>query len=114
MRQAGILAAAGIVALEEMVDRLGEDHLRARKLAKGLASVPGLILDEGTPYTNMIFMSLAEHIEYSGEKIEAHLREKYGIRVGLTGPRSFRLVLHYWINDEDVEKTIDAFKKLLG
>ena len=114
MRQAGILAAAGIVALEDMVDRLGEDHLQARKLAKGLAGVSGLVLDEGTPYTNMIFMSLAEHIEYSGEKVEAYLREKHGIRIGLTGTRSFRLVLHYWINDEDVEKTIGAFKELLG
>jgi len=114
MRQAGVLAAAGIVALEEMVDRLGQDHLRARKLAKGLASVSSLILDEGTPYTNMIFMSLAEHSEYSGEKVEALLCDKYGIRIGLTGARSFRLVLHYWINDEDVEKTTGAFKELLG
>ncbi|MCP4139209.1 MAG: low-specificity L-threonine aldolase [Chloroflexi bacterium] len=114
MRQAGILAAAGIIALDEMVDRLGEDHLRARKLAKGLESVSGLILDEGTPHTNMIFMRLAEHIEYPGEKVAAHLHKARGIRISLTGARSFRLVLHYWIDDEDVEKTIAAFKELLG
>ncbi len=64
MRQAGILAAAGIIAVEKMTKRLREDHARAQKLAKGLADVSGLILDEGTPHTNMIFMSLADEVEY--------------------------------------------------
>jgi threonine aldolase len=59
MRQAGILAAAGIIALEKMVDRLGEDHIRAKKLADGLRLIPGLVLDAGTPATNMVFLSLA-------------------------------------------------------
>ena len=114
MRQAGILAAAGVVALDTMVERLGEDHAQARKLAEGLASVPGLVLDEGTPHTNMIFMRLAEHIEYPAEKVAAHMHKARGIRIGITGARSFRLVLHYWIDDEDVERTIAAFKELLG
>ena len=114
MRQAGILAAAGIVALDTMVDRLGEDHARARKLAEGLAGVSGLVLDEGTPHTNMIFMDLAEHIEYSAEKVAAHMHKARGIRIGVTGKRRFRLVLHYWIDDEAVERTIAAFKELLG
>ncbi len=114
MRQAGILAAAGIVALDKMTDRLGEDHVRARKLAEGLASVSGLVLDKDSPHTNMIFMSLAEHIEYPAEKVAAHMHKARGIRIGLTGARSFRLVIHYWIDDEAVERTIAAFKELLG
>ena len=114
MRQAGILAAAGIIALDTMVERLGEDHVRARKLAKGLAGVSGLVLDEGSPHTNMIFMSLAEQIEYPAEKVAAHMHKARGIRIGITGKRSFRLVLHYWVDDEDVERTIAAFKELLG
>ena len=114
MRQAGILASAGIVALDEMVERLGEDHARARTLAKGLAGVSGLILDEGTPHTNMIFMSLAEHVEYPAKKIIAHLHKARGIRIGMAGARSFRLVLHYWIDDADVKRTIAAFEELLG
>jgi threonine aldolase len=114
MRQAGVLAAAGIIALEEMADRLGEDHARAQKLAKGLAGVSGLVLDEGSPHTNMIFMSLAEHIEYPAEKVAAHMHKARGIRIGQTGTRSFRLVMHYWIDDEDVERIIAAFEELLG
>ena len=114
MRQAGILAAAGVVALNTMADRLGEDHARARKLAEGLAGVSGLILDEETPHTNMIFMDLAAHVEYSAEKVAAHLHEEHGIRIGVTGARRFRLVLHYWITDEDVERVIAAFQELLG
>ena len=55
MRQAGILAAAGIVALETMVERLADDHRRARMLAEGLKEIPGIVLDPGTPYTNMVF-----------------------------------------------------------
>ena len=55
MRQAGILAAAGIVALETMVERLADDHRRARMLAEGLKEIPGIALDPGTPYTNMVF-----------------------------------------------------------
>ncbi len=114
MRQAGILASAGIIALEEMSKRLSEDHERARTLAEGLAGVSGIVLDEGTPYTNMIFMSLAEHIEYPAEKIIAHMHKARGIRIGMTGERSFRLVLHYWIDDEDVKQVVDAFEELLG
>ena len=114
MRQAGILASAGIIALEEMTERLSEDHVRARTLAKGLSSVSGIILDEGTPHTNMIFMSLAEHIEYPAEKIIAHMYKARGIRISMTGARSFRLVLHYWINDDDVKRVVDAFQELLG
>ncbi len=63
MRQAGVLAAAGIISLETMVDRLGQDHLRAKRLAQGLSGISGLILDPGSPYTNMVFMTLDDDIK---------------------------------------------------
>jgi threonine aldolase len=112
MRQAGILAAAGIVALETMVGRLVEDHVRARKLAEGLKQVPGLVLDPQIPPTNMVFLSLAPEIKTDIRVIVEKLKE-YGILVDETGRRSFRLVLHYWIDDTGVEKTIGAFRTAL-
>lgn len=112
MRQAGVLAAAGIVALETMVDRLAEDHARARRLAQGLARIPGLRLDEGTPHTNMVYLSLDEAIPLSAEQVVERLAER-GVKVGAVGPRQFRLVTHYWIDDEAVDCAVEAFRQVL-
>lgn len=112
MRQAGILAAAGLVALEKMVPRLGEDHVRARKLAEGLRQNRGLVLDEGTPATNMIFMNLADEVTMSAEELSKKLKER-GILVGVTGARRFRLVTHYHIDDEALERVVEAFEDCL-
>jgi threonine aldolase len=111
MRQAGILAAAGIVALETMVERLVEDHKRARYLAQGLAFLPWLVMEPGTPYTNMIFMSLAGTFPVDAKEVAAQLA-KMELRVGVVGKRRFRLVTHYWIDDEAVEKAILAFQEV--
>ncbi len=108
MRQGGIIAAAGIVALNKMVDRLGEDHARARTLAEGLGSLPQIMLD-GMPATNMVFFSLSDSVGLTVEQIEQKMKE-HGILVHSTGPRRFRLVTHYWIDDSAVEKTVEAFK----
>ncbi len=110
MRQAGILAAAGIVALETMTGRLVEDHARARKLADGLKQVPGLALDPEVPATNMVFLSLMPEVKSDANGIFTKLKRD-GILAGVTGQRSFRLVLHYWIDDAGVEKTIAAFRE---
>jgi threonine aldolase len=112
MRQAGIIAAAGIVALESMVDRLAEDHTRARKLAAGLKNNPAILLDPGTPATNMIFFNLADSVVLSTAQIEKKLAER-GILTSASGPRRFRLVTHLWIDDTAVEKTVEAFHDLL-
>jgi len=112
MRQAGILAAAGIVALEKVVHRLGEDHVRASKLAEGLSQNRGVVLDEGTPATNMIFMNLSQEIGMNAPEVAENMMD-YGILAGIAGKRRFRLVTHYWIDDEAVEKTIEAFSALL-
>ncbi len=108
MRQAGILAAAGIVALEKMVDRLAEDHARAKKLAAGLGEVPGLVLALGTPATNMIYFSLTPEIAFTTAEFIARLKER-GVLIGAEGERHFRLVTHYWIDDQGVEKAVAAF-----
>ena len=113
MRQAGVLAAAGIVALEKMVSRLGEDHTQARALAEGLSELRGLVLDAGTPATNMVFMSLAAYVPLSASEVADKLKER-GVLVGMAGMRRFRLVTHCWIGDEDVEKAVAAFKSVLG
>jgi len=109
MRQAGILAAAGIVALETMTGRLSEDHARARKLADGLKQVPGLVLDQEVPATNMVFLSLTPEVKSDTSEVVEKLKRR-GILAGVTGQRSFRLVLHYWIDDAGVEKTVAAFR----
>ncbi len=109
MRQAGILAAAGIVALKTMTERLTEDHTRARKLAVGLKEIPGLVLDSEVPATNMIFLSLTPEVKSDTNEVVEDLK-RHGILIGVTGQRSFRLVLHYWIGDTGVERTLEAFR----
>ncbi len=111
MRQAGILAAAGIVALDSMVERLVEDHKRARYLAQGLSFLPWLVMEPGTPYTNIIFISLAENFPADASKVADELAAK-GVKVGLVGKRRFRLVTHYWIDDAAVDKAILAFQEI--
>ena len=113
MRQAGILAAAGIVALEKMVDRLAEDHARARKLADGLSQIPGVSLKPGTPATNMVFLSLAPEVTFTTAGFMERLKE-HNILIGDTGERSYRLVTHFWIDDAGVEKTVAAFRTVLA
>ncbi len=109
MRQAGILAAAGIVALDTMVDRLAEDHKRARYLAQGLSFLPWLVLEPGTPYTNMIFMSLADNFPADAKQVAYEMAKK-NVRVGVVGARRFRLVTHYWIDNAAVDKALVAFQ----
>jgi threonine aldolase len=113
MRQAGILAAAGIVALETMVGRLAEDHTRAKKLAAGLKRFPGLALEAGTPATNMVFFSLLPEVKASTESVVEKMRD-YGVFIDAAGKRRIRLVTHYWIDDAGVKQAIAAFHKVLA
>jgi threonine aldolase len=106
MRQAGILAAAGILALETMVDRLEEDHLNARRLAEGMREIPGIVLDHGLPQTNMIYFHLSPDVKKTFPDIQAQMRQS-GMIIGT------RLVTHYWINSKDIETTIRAFRDVL-
>ncbi len=110
MRQAGVLAAAGIVALDEMVDRLAEDHAHARALAAELSQVPGIRLDKGSPNTNMVYIELDPELGISAKQCAEELKAQ-GILVGITGPRHFRLVCHYWIKEEDIPQIVHGFVK---
>jgi threonine aldolase len=111
MRQAGVLAAAGIVALETMIDRLAEDHARARRLAKGLAAIPGLAVD-GVPQTNMVFVSLVDGVPADAEQVVERL-SGLGVKVGDVAERRFRLVTHYWIDDAAVDRAVEAFAQVM-
>jgi threonine aldolase len=113
MRQAGVLAAAGMVAITRMVSRLEEDHDRARRLAQGLANIRGLQLDAGTPATNMVFFNLGPEIGQSAYELEGILRTQ-GILVAASGPRRFRFVTHYWIDDPAVDRTLAAMAHAVG
>ncbi len=108
MRQAGILAQAGLFALEQHVARLADDHRRAKRLAEGLAALPGIELDLSLVQTNMVFLRLRE-----GESapLLAFMKER-GIL--FSGYGELRLVTHLQINDDDIEEVIDAFTEYLG
>lgn len=103
MRQAGILAQAGLFALEQHVHRLAEDHRRARRLAEGLAALPGIELDLSQVQSNMVFLRLRE-----GESapLLTFMKER-GIL--FSGYGELRLVTHLQINDDDIEEVIDTF-----
>ncbi len=113
MRQAGVLAAAGIISLEKMTKRLGEDHARASSLAAGLAPIPGIIFEMGMPQTNMVFPSLTDEIRMSTREVAERLNE-LGVKVGVVAKRRFRLVVHYWISDADIAYTIQSFRQVLS
>ena len=113
MRQVGVVAAAGLISIEKMTARLGNDHIHAKKLADGLRQLEGIILDDGSPYTNMIYFTLAESTKSNAPQTAEKMKE-YGILVDPDDWRRFRLVTHYWIDDHAVEKTVSAFKKVLN
>jgi threonine aldolase len=111
MRQAGILAAAGIVALEEMVERLAEDHANARRLAAGLAEIPGLSLDPQKVQTNILYFELADSRITTWEFIAG--LEKEGVRLLSLGPRRLRAVTHYGIEAADIDAALAAVGRVV-
>ncbi len=112
MRQAGIIAAAGVVALTSMVERLANDHEDAQQLAQGLAKIPGIVLDPAQVRTNMVYFDLAPDAPLNAPELTARLKER-NILVGPTGPRRLRAVLHYWISPVQVDQTIEAVSEIL-
>ncbi len=108
MRQAGILAAAGIVALETMVDRLSEDHVRARRLAEGLHALPGVSVERHPPPSNMVYLELSPTRGISTGDIIQTL-EKDHIRLIARDEYRMRLVVHYWIDEAAIDRVIEGF-----
>jgi threonine aldolase len=111
MRQVGILAAPGIVALTEMVDRLKEDHERAKKFALAIAELPGISLNPDNIETNIIIFGF-NHPKISITEFLATLKEEGILALATTGGR-IRFVTHKDIGDEDIDKAISAFRKIL-
>ena len=105
MRQAGVLAAAGLYALEHHVARLAEDHANAKALAEGLAGLPGLSLDPKAVQTNMVFAAMAEP-----GKVGALAEQLKGQGIVILANPNLRLVTHLDVSRADVDKTIAAFK----
>jgi threonine aldolase len=118
MRQAGLLAAAGLVALDQMIDRLAQDHENARYLSQGLSQIPflevtGLEQTPGTVKTNMVFIKLGEDAPISPENLLDKLEKEFCIKIGQVNGNQFRLVTHYWVSRDDVDLTLQAFTGLL-
>jgi threonine aldolase len=109
MRQVGVLAAAGLYALEHHVERLPEDHRRAKQLAAGLAGIAALELDDRGVDSNMIF---ARPRQGAPERLTAALEER-GIRIAKPTPWT-RLVTHLDIDDDGIERTVAAFRAALA
>jgi threonine aldolase len=103
MRQAGVIAAAGIVALETMVDRLAEDHSNAKRLAQGLAGITGIRLAQDDIPTNIVMFHLSPELS-SVEFIEG--LERAGVKVGLRDGRPFRAVTHRMVSSSDIDEAL--------
>jgi threonine aldolase len=110
MRQAGVIAATGLIALETMVDRLAEDHANARTLAEGLAELPGVRCDLTRVQTNLVFFDLQR---MSGAEFEAECRTR-GLLGGATGPHRVRFVTHYGITAEDIQSALKTCEEVLS
>jgi len=111
MRQAGVLAAAGIVALETMVNRLAEDHTNAKRLAQGLARIKGITLYQDDVPTNIVMFALSPELSTS-EFIEALL--KSGVKVSSRGGNLFRAVTHRMISSSDIDEAVTLIKTVCG
>jgi len=110
MRQSGILAAAGIVSLTEMVDRLEDDHVNARKLAEGLADVKGLSIDPDDVKTNIVYFQVTRK-GITAQTLAERLSDQ-GIRVLPTGPDRLRAVTHYHVTSDDIEFALAVFSRV--
>lgn len=111
MRQVGVIAAAGIVGLTKMVDRLADDHRRARDLAHALGKLPGLLLEAERPATNMIFFGLSDDCGWDAVSLEATLRQRR-VLIHPVGPRRIRLVTHHDVGDEAITQAAAAFAEI--
>jgi len=110
LRQAGVIAAAGIVALEEMIDRLAEDHARAKRLAEGLARVDPNLVDPAGVETNIVRLDFAKSGRRADAWVDA-LKAK-GVLAGVWSPWQIRMVTHRHITDADVDRVVVTVKEL--
>jgi threonine aldolase len=107
MRQAGIIAAAGIYALEHNIQRLAEDHANARRLAQGLAGIPGIGIDPAAVETNIVFFQ-AQEAPALGRRLE-----RDGVSFSVYGPSTLRAVTHLDVSREDVDRAVELVRRAL-
>lgn len=112
MRQSGVLAAAGIVALTEMVERLADDHANARRLAEGIADLPGVVLDPAAVQSNIVIFAL-NRPDMAPQQVVAGLRDQ-GVWLLAMGGQRLRAVTNYHVTAQDVERAIAAFAAVLA
>jgi len=111
LRQAGFLAAAGLVALREMTERLKEDHENAKYLAEELSKIPDIKVNIDDVHIDMVFFNATE-IKYDHEKLVQEFYNK-GIKISPSENGEFRFVTNYWVSREDINYVIDTFKNIL-
>src|SRR5438874_4883160 len=109
MRQAGIIAAGGVYALRHHVKRLADDHVNAKRLAEGLATLPGVSLDPATVETNIVFFDLTGSI---GAPAAVERLLSRGVRMGALGPRTIRAVTHLDVSAQGIERSLEAAQEV--
>jgi threonine aldolase len=115
MRQAGVLAAAGLVALEHMVERLAEDHVHARTLAEAVAALPGLVIDLASVQTNIVIIRVdrgdrSRSTAATEDLVRGCAARK--VKIHAMGPAAIRCVTHKDVDAEDIHRAVDAFREL--
>ena len=111
MRQAGILAVAGLVALETIVPHLKKDHANAKKLAAGISAIFGLTVEPVS--TNIVYFHLSSDVTLTDAQFVAQLAAQ-NIKLMAIGERRFRAVLHYWVASEDVETALAVLQEIMN
>jgi threonine aldolase len=112
MRQTGIIAAAGIIALEQMVDRLTEDHENAKRLAEGIARIPGLSIELNMIQTNIVYFDMADE-QFDAGAFVRQLAERE-IKILQIAPSRLRAVTHYGISTEDINLALAAMSEVMA
>ncbi len=113
MRQAGIIAAGALYALDHHVERLADDHRRARRLAEGLAEIPGLLLDPSTVETNIVFFSIDRaHCGLDAPELSRRMTEQ-GVRIGAFDATTLRAVTHIDIDDVGIDTALSVMAECL-
>ena len=112
MRQSGVLAAAGIVALETMVDRLADDHANARRLAEGLTDVDGIFVDREKTVSNIVYIDITRE-GMTPLDLAGRLKDR-GVGVLPVGPKRLRAVTNYHVSSEDIGKAVEAVKSAMA
>lgn len=113
MRQAGIIAAAGIIALDSMIERLEEDHLRACRLAEGLDNIRGIQLTKGSPNTNMVFFRLDPVLGIDNMRLIVEMKTR-GVLINDTSEGEIRLVTHHDVDDLAIDRCLEALREIVS